>query len=265
MSLSSIAAAASVATAIFGGHTSQFAPFALRVDDGALTGMLIQADFECDAGHGGASWAGGASFRAGEPQVGENVFAPTSVASDGRFSATGSAVTTYGEDMVGTVTEQLQGTLRGRSARGTYSATLVMRHTDTGATITTCQSGSVSWKARSAPKRLYAGVTTDGLPLVLERSRRKVKIAYIAWTAPCPSGGAWEIGEGLTNFPIAANGRFGDRWDDPPRAYSFRGRIRGSRASGTFGVEVLRLNGDSIELCKSPPARWTARSTPPPA
>jgi hypothetical protein len=62
------------------------------VDDRALTGMLIQADFECDAGHG-ASWAGAAMFGTAQSRVGENVFAPTSFGSDGRFSATGSAVT----------------------------------------------------------------------------------------------------------------------------------------------------------------------------
>jgi hypothetical protein len=106
-------------------------------------------------------------------------------------------------------------------------------------------------------------VTTDGTPIVLERARRKVKTAHVAWTAPCPSGGAWEVGEGLTNFPIARNGRFGNRWNDAPTRYTLRGRIRGSRASGSFGVQVLNVDADagSIELCKSP----TARSTPPPA
>jgi hypothetical protein len=136
-----------------------------------------------------------------------------------------------------------------------------------GATAKTCQSGPIRWKARSAPKRVYAGLTERGEPLVIERTRngRKAKMLWLSWAAPCPSGGAIEIGEGISNFPVDRNGRFGDRWEDGARRYTFRGRIRGSRASGVLGVDVTRIDmtggGASVELCRSRLAKWTARST----
>jgi hypothetical protein len=266
------AGATTTSEKIYGGHTTtQFAPFALRVgaDGRTLTGLLIQVDFDCDAGYG-ASWSGAASFRSftpGSVQPEDNFFNPARTASDGTFSSTGEAVGRYGEDDVGTITETLSGTLRRGTAAGTYSATLVLRNPATGATDATCQSGTVRWKARSAPQRVYAGLTAAGEPLVIERTRdgRKAKILWVGWTAPCPSGGAYEIGEGLTDFPIARNGRFGDRWTDKARRYTVRGKIRGSRASGVFGVDVTRIDldgdGASVELCRSKLAKWSARSS----
>jgi hypothetical protein len=149
-----------------------------------------------------------------------------------------------------------------------------MANKDTGATITTCRSGTVRWEARSAPGRVYAGLSASGQPLVIERSRngRKVTILWVAFTAPCPSGGAFEIGMGLTNFTISKSGRFGDSWNDDEkrddggsdtRAYTFDGTVGASRASGTFGVKIARKDagGGVMETCESPLEHWTARST----
>ena len=271
-SLIAAAPAAAASEKVYGGHTTtQIAPFALRVgtDGRTLTGLLIQVDFDCDAGYR-ASWSGAASFRSftpGSVQLEQNVFNPARTASDGTFSSTGEAAGRYGKDAVGTITETIGGKVGRDTATGTYSATLVLRNPATGATDATCQSGTVRWKARSAPQRVYAGQTEAGQPLVIERTRdgRRAKILWVAWSAPCPSGGAYEIGEGLTNFPIARSGRFGDRWTDEARRYTVRGRIRGSRASGVFGVDVTRVDvsgdGASVELCRSRPAKWSARSS----
>jgi len=271
-------AAAAGSDRVYGGHTSDFAPFALRVGaNGAkLTGMLLQVDFRCDDG-GGASWSGRASFRPFKPATtrpGDNDLTPARISRRRTFRATGEAAAYYGADMTGTITEKLRGTVRRSTAHGIYSATLVMRNTETGATVRTCHSGTVRWEARSAPGRVYAGQSSDGQPLVIERSRdgRSVTTLWIAFTAPCPSGGAFEIGMGLTDFPISRSGRVGDRWDDEEkrddggsdvRTYSFDGTMRATSAFGSFAVQITRKDaaGNVTETCERPVERWTARST----
>jgi hypothetical protein len=278
LALTAAAPAPAAPTAIYGGHTSYYAPFSLRVgaNGSKLTGMLLQVDFRCDDGSG-ASWSGRASFQSFKPataEPGDNVLTPARISRRGTFRATGEAAAHYGEDKIGAITEKLRGTIRRGIAHGTYSATLVMHNADTGATVRTCRSGTVRWEARSAPGLVYAGQSSDGQPLVIERSRdgRRIGIVYVAWTAPCQSGGAFEIGEGLTNFTVAAGGRFGDRWNDETklgdggsdvRAYRFDGTLGASRAFGTFGVQITQKDaaGAVTETCESTVAPWTARST----
>jgi hypothetical protein len=279
LALTATTPAAAAPTAIYGGHTSDFAPFSLQVaaNGAKLTGMQLQAEFRCDDG-AGASWSGRASFQSFKPatvEPGDNVFTPARISRRGTFRATGEATATYGvDDKIGAITETLRGTVRRGSAHGTYSATLVMRNADTGATVRTCRTGAVRWEARSKPGRVYAGLASSGEPLVVERSPDggRVRVLWVAWTAPCPSGGAFEIGEGVTNFTISKRGRFGDRWsheekrDDggtDVRTYTFDGSVGAAAASGTFGVQITRKDaaGATTETCESPLARWTARST----
>jgi hypothetical protein len=279
LALTAAAPAAAAPTAIYGGHTSFYAPFSLRIaaNGSKLTDMLLQVDFECDDGSG-ASWSGRASFQSFKPatvEPGHNVFTPARISRRGTFRATGQAAATYGPDgKLGTIAEELRGTVRRGTAHGTYSATLVIRNADTGATVKTCRSGAVRWEARSAPGRVYAGLSSSREPLVIERSRNghKVTILWVAFTAPCQSGGAFEVGLGLSNFTISSSGRFGDRWTDEEkrdeggtdvRAYTFEGSVGAARASGTFGVQITQKDaaGATTETCESPVAHWTARST----
>jgi hypothetical protein len=273
-----VAPAAAASDTVLGGHTSDDAPVSLRVaaHGRTLTGMAIQVGFRCDAGYD-ASWSGVASFHAFRPATvrpGENVFAPARISRRGTFRATGEAVSTYGEDAVGTITEKLHGSIRRGVAHGTYTATLVMANKDTGATITTCRSSTLRWEARSAPGRVYAGLTSSGEPLVIERSRdrRRVSVVWMAWTAPCASGGAFEVGEGLTNFTLARSGHFGSSWNDETKqadggstvlAYALDGTLGASRAFGTFAVKVTQTDGGGAvtESCESTMVHWTARST----
>ena len=130
------------------------------------------------------------------------------------------------------------------------------------------------WEARSAPGRVYAGLSSDREPLVIERSRngRKVTILWVAFTAPCQSGGAFEIGEGLTNFTVSAAAASATHWTDEEkrddggsdvRTYTFDGTVGARSASGTFGVQITEKDaaGATTETCESPVAHWTARST----
>ena len=97
-------------------------------------------------------------------------------------------------------------------------------------------------------------------------------ILWVAFSAPCQGGGAFEIGEGLTNFPMSRRGRFGDSWNDEDkrddggsvvRDYTFDGTLGSASAAGTFGVRITEKDaaGAVTDTCESPVARWTARST----
>lgn len=121
--------------------------------------MALQVDFTCDAGYD-ASWSGFASFQSFKPATvgeGDNVFSPARSSRRGTFRATGETVGAYGENGIGRITETVRGSVRRRAAHGTYSATLVMTDRTTGATITTCRTGTVRWEARSAPARSMPG------------------------------------------------------------------------------------------------------------
>ena len=132
-----------------------------------------------------------------------------------------------------TVTQRLRGTVRRGVARGTLSATLVLTETATGAKHT-CRSGSLRWEAFSNPGHVYAGLTSDGRPVVVQRSRngRKVDAFWVSFNAPCQKEGGFAIGEELLNFPLSS-GAFGDTWTYEPdpktsAAYSLRGRVGAS-------------------------------------
>src|SRR5207237_10525050 len=99
---------------------------------------------------------------------------------------------------VGLVTEGIAGRLRGGKGRGTLEAT-IEGSDRAGAHVTTCRSGVQHWTARSAPGRVYAGLTSDRRPVVVERSHdgRKVGTFWVSYFAPCRPSGAAAIGEGL--------------------------------------------------------------------
>jgi hypothetical protein len=276
MSLSTIAAAASLAASIYGGHTSQDAPVALRVsgDGRTLEQLLVHVHARCDDGNSG-SWSGAASFAAFKPptfQLGKSVFSPARVSRRGSFRATGVAADRFGDNF-GIVTQTLRGSVRRGVARGTYSATIDITDAN-GAKITSCRSGSVRWEARSAPGRTYAGLTSDGRPVVVQRSRdgRRVDSLWVSWSAPCQGGGGFSIGEGLVRFPVSRRGSFGDAFSDDLKldvggtrtfAYDLSGDVGASRASGTFRVQVADKDpaGATTDTCDTTLLSWSARST----
>lgn len=269
--------AAAATSPIYGGHTAQDAPIALRVGAGGrtLTQLLVHIRGACDDGHG-VIWSGAASFADFRPptiEQGENVFSPARLSRRGAFRATGQAMDMYG-DRLGTTTETIRGTVRGGVAHGTISATVDLVDPATGAKVTSCRSGTLRWAARSAPGRSFAGLTSDGRPIVVERSRdgRMLDSLWVSWFAPCQSGGAWGIGEQLLRFRVSRTGRFGEPFTDdvqPPEggtrvfAYLLRGLARTTRLSGTFRVEVTDKDaaGATTDSCDTTLLSWSARST----
>jgi hypothetical protein len=270
-----VAAAAKPAAAVYGGHTSQFDPIGLEVSRGGrLRGLVLHVETDCDNGDG-YSWSGPARLASSlpaTPQPGVNVFAPAKVARAGTFSAAGHVVADYGAT-VGDVTEKLAGRLRGGKGRGTLEATIEVSDRASGQHVTTCHSGPLRWTARSAPGRVYAGQTSDGRPVVVERSRSgsKVTTFWVTYVAACQSGDSFGVGEGITNFPISG-GSFGDKWTDEEKdsgggklalAYRLVGDAGRSRASGVFQaqVAVIDAGGQTKDTCDTTPLSWSARST----
>jgi hypothetical protein len=278
LALSAAAPAAAAPIPIYGGHTSQDAPIALRTsaDGRSLTQLLVHVDLQCADGST-ASWSGAATFAAFKPPTiagGKNVFSPARVSRGGSFRDTGEARDFYDENGIGTITETLRGAIRHGVAHGTYSATLDIVDGQSGQTTASCHSGTLRWAARTAPGRVYAGRTSDDGPVVIERSRdgRRVDSVWMSWSADCQSGGSFDIGDDFVHFPVSRAGRFGNAFDQPftldggatrTFAYQLGGQVGASRASGTFRVIVTdkEAAGATTDSCDSTQLRWTASST----
>ena len=123
-------------------------------------------------------------------------------------------------------------------AHGTIAAKIEIVDPATGAKVTSCRSGTLRWAARSAPGRVYAGLTSARLPIVIERSRsgRKVNSMWVSWAAPCQNAGGWAVAEELVNFPVSGAGRFGDTFSDEMKvdgvgtnAFAYRLERQGGR------------------------------------
>ena len=264
------APAAAAPVAIYGGHLPNDAPFSLRVgaDGRTVESLLAHVDLKCEDGRF-LTLSGESSFgpRGPATPAGDTVFSPERLSKRGVLRATGTGSAEFGAGPA-TVTQRLRGTVRRGVARGTLSATLVLTETATGAKHT-CRSGSLRWEAFSNPGHVYAGLTSDGRPVVLQRSRngRKVDAFWVSFNAPCQKEGGFAIGEELLNFPLSS-GAFGDTWTYEPdpktsAAYSLRGRVGASRASGTFQVQVTVKDdaGATADTCDTTLLRWSARST----
>jgi hypothetical protein len=171
--------------------------------------------------------------------------------------------------VTGAVTERLRGSVRNGRGRGTLSVTIVVTENATGAKRT-CRSGKLRWTAVSSPGTIFAGTTSDGRPIVLQRSRdgRQVDALWVSFYAACQeAGGGFAIAEELLDFPLRS-GVFGDQWTYEPdktisALYSLRGRVGAARASGTLRVVVTTKDetGAVTDTCDTTELSWSARSS----
>jgi hypothetical protein len=202
---------------------------------------------------------------------GEDAFAPggatfprTRLSARGALRADGTGTAEF-DDGTGAVTERLRGSVRNGRARGTLSLTIVITDSTTGAKRT-CRSGKQRWTAVSSPGTIFAGTTSDGRPIVLQRSRdgRRVASLWVSFYAAClEAGGGFAVGEQLLDFPLRS-GAFGDTWTYEPdenisALYSLRGRVGVARASGTLRVVVTVK--DEGETCDTTELSWSAGSS----
>jgi hypothetical protein len=273
--LPSPAGAATVGT-VYGGATAQDDPMALVVtgDHRLVRAVLVHVDLRCADGKS-AVWAGPILVRQGRPRAprpGDNVLFAGAISRTGRVRLRGLGTTDYGS-AVGAVRETMGARFRGAAASGTLSMTIGLTDKATAAPVTTCRSGAVRWRAASAPGRVFAGLTGQGRPLVVRLNRSATRVAdlHVSWIADCSGGGATDLGDDLTNFPLDPSGRFGDDFTralDLPGGgrSSFAYRIHGTagprRASGTFGVIETDTDaaGATADTCTLAPVRWSAVS-----
>jgi hypothetical protein len=272
-----LAPAAADGAVVWGGGTSQDNPFGLVAspDGQRLTRLYLYVNGDCSDGEP-VVYRGPARFAAVMPPVldeGDNFLTGRRVRG-GRIRASGRAVADYGDDLVGRMSEQLSGRVRrGGIASGTLRVRWELEDRGTGATVATCDSGRLRWVARSAPRRVYAGLTSDQEPVVVELNRRRRSVATfrIGWTVDCRPSGEWFFGDRLIRFPLRG-GRFGDRFEqrydrdgggENVFGYDVRGRLRGTKASGRFGISVREIDaaGTTVADCGPRTVSWRAAST----
>jgi hypothetical protein len=117
------------------GRTRQSLPVALEIDPGARSaGWRIAYDGRCSDG---GSARGRSSSGEGTPRLRLN--------SDGAFALEHSEPTAVVRGGSGTIRFTLRGRARGRSAAGTWSATVTLRRP--GAAPVTCTTGPLAWRA----------------------------------------------------------------------------------------------------------------------
>jgi hypothetical protein len=259
--------------AVFGGVTSQDAAFAITVDTKAHRVRGVDLYLEGDCAGGAAVFGEHGRFARTQPGMDvlfDDVFTGGRIKHSGRFSASGTVMTTYGGDPA-MVTQQLSGRVRGRSAGGTLSAHLERFDAATGDTAASCDVGPVNWSAASAPKRIYAGSTDDEWPVVLELAsdRQTVAALRLPWQADCPSGAWFAIPDTLKGFALEG-ATASETWTDTVNlssggqrrfAYDVQTTVKGRRAKGTATNSITDVGTTADETCGPSTTRWTAQSS----
>jgi hypothetical protein len=129
------------------------------------------------------------------------------------------------------------------------------------AVIDTCDR-TVTFKVVASEGRVFAGMTSQGRPIVLELTAdgASVRHFHIGWRASCrPSGIGFSWGDTLIAFPIS-RGRFGDaftrRFSMPNggtalESYALGGGFSGPRIGGTFRWRSTEMDatGATTDTC----------------
>jgi len=270
------AAQAAATGTVFGGQTSQEDPFSVTVsrDHRRLVSAETWVDASCADGNF-AQYAATVHFAAKLPSRtgSSNVAAPNKPSPKGVIKAKGAALADYGT-AVGKVTETWTGRIRGSRMTGTLVLRLALVDKASGNALTTC-SKRVTFGAVMAPGRVFAGKTSDDLPVELELDElhTRVNVVRIGWAAPCtPSGVTFSLGDVLTRFPLSTTNSFGDSFTYGPFdlagggkrtfAYVLHGTVGRTKARGTFQVTATDTDatGTTTDTCTSATVSWVALS-----
>jgi hypothetical protein len=256
--------------AVFGGAMTDAQAIVLRTDAKAkkLKSAVIAWAADCKSE---GYWAGGGDLPAAPAEKG---FAPDpreltlTRNKDGRFSGVQGYAASAG-DSTALVTVQVAGRIKGKTARGTLHANVAIIDAG-GNTQDGCDTGTQRWSATRAPGRVFGGVTSQQLPVVLrlDRSGRRVSDLMTGWGAQCQPDGGIQVPEQLSGFPIKDH-RFGDAWsrdfslDDGSKrtfAYSVAGKLGRGKASGSLQVKVTQTDpaGAQTMSCDSGAVSWRA-------
>jgi hypothetical protein len=262
---------------IYGGVTSTDAPFVLKLERGAKTidhvNLLVNG--KCANGQT-ISFDATLTFEVNIPaalQLGDHAFKGGGrLSKTGAFRASGRGAENFGTVIAG-MNEKIAGKIsRAGAASGTYSATMTIIDKQTGATQTTCSTGTIRWTARSAPGRIFAGTTSDRQPVVVEldKAGKSVHALRFSWSANCMPTGGVQFPENLTGFRIA-NHAFGDSFQQSYDLngggkatfdYVVKGRVAKTKASGSFSVKdtITDATGAITTTCDGGSVTWSVKS-----
>ena len=159
----------------------------------------------------------------------------------------------------------MTGSFSRHAAHGTLRIAIGVTDRATGATVMTCTTPRMHWKARRERGRIYGGITAQGEPVYvsLTRNRRMVYELGVDWHADCTPSGFSDRADWLTDFAIRpGTGRFGDSFGfTAPGSNRIRGRLIGrltrKAASGTLSISVTAPGGT---VCSSETFGWRATS-----
>lgn len=236
-------AAAPRGTSYGGAGTAEDAVvFLLSPNGGRVTRAALMVDVTCDSGRAAAVTVLSGS--------------PVGLRPSGAFTFTDSGTAPIsGGVLRSDVSVKARAT--GRRIRGTATVRATIVAPD-GATIARC-SGTSRFTARSQPGRVFAGITTQGAPVVVEivPSGVMVKHFHIGWTAGCDQNLYFSLGDTVVDFSIVG-GRFGNRFTGSYNSsdgyrlsyrYDVRGRITGARVNGTFRQQdiIIDPEGGQVE------------------
>ncbi len=196
--------------------------------------------------------------------------ASLSISSTGSFTGTRSGTGSPGDGLTSRNSLTLTGKVKGLKATGS-----LRYHTDivdgAGATQDTCDS-SATFKLASSPGKVFAGVTSQGGPAVIELSSAKdlVHHFHIGWQSHCTPSGVFQVGDTLLNFPVI-NNKFGasftSNYSEPTgeketNAYTVHGKVTPTKASGSMQVKTTDLDagGATTASCDSGVVSFSALS-----
>jgi hypothetical protein len=261
----------------YGGTTSQTDPFVLELARGAkqVKSVSLLVDGECANGDPIGFWAT-LRFEVDAPAAlpaGLNVVSPRKLRRSGRFRASGPGIELFG-DARGVLTHRITGRVRRNgSASGTYGARIRLLDDASGDEITTCDTGTIRWSARSERGRVFTGRDANTVPTVLELDADRTNVATFrfGWAAACEPAGGVLLGDTLSDIPLAG-GAFGETFQVPfadtdgnrqTIDYKLDGHLANGRATGTFGVELAQFDpsGAPIASCDTGTVDWSLRST----
>jgi hypothetical protein len=259
-----------------GGTTSEGNPLVLKLgsDRRRIVSAVLQVDLTC-AGGSKFTYYGRATFKAIEPTSPDpetTVFAPNTLSPTGAISEVGSGLELT-PGVVITFTGKLTGRVRGNSAGGALTARVVFGDPKTGDPITSCQASALRWTATSAPRRVFAGQTSQGLPVVVEESATATVVDHllIGWMATCGADGSLTVGDDVPALTLDATGVF-DRTlpvDLTSGSQSIHvqeavhGQLSATQATGTVDVTLALSDssGAPMASCDTGQVHFTAHTS----
>src|SRR3954449_489294 len=187
-----------------------------------------------------------------------------------RFSGRQAFVLDGGDSAIAVVVK-LTGKLGRKAASGTLSAAGREFDKSSGATRTTCRTGTVRWNASRAPGRIYGGKTSQDEPFVakVDARRKRVTDVLVGWESPCQPDGFMSYPEQFSNFGLTSSGGFGDTSDQTVQMtdggtgsfhYALKGRLARRSGAGTFRVTVTGkdASGATTLTCDTGTLGWKA-------